>query len=243
MAPGFLIVYSEPGKEVSLHEFQDWYNNEHVPLRLNHLSSFLSGARYSASDSKTPAWVALYDIDNTATFSHESYTRLRANRSPREAALVKKLELLDRRTCEGHTDSGESSLSSSLKSENPTKYLVTHGIAWDGDAESEKVAKEWAETSVTESKKTEGWVRTRTFKVIDSLKTGLGISEGPEAQKVPIYFAVQEFLTAESAESYAKQLAGSTNNLPKVSIAEIRVWSLYRAYPGVGQGNLHVEAA
>ncbi|KAF5333754.1 hypothetical protein D9758_017909 [Tetrapyrgos nigripes] len=105
----------------------DWYNNEHVPLRLHYLKSFLSGARYSGSDSKTPSWVDFYNTDDISTFSHEPYTGLRANRS-REAALVKRLETLDRRTSEGHTNSDESSLPSLLKSENPTKYLVTHGI-------------------------------------------------------------------------------------------------------------------
>ncbi|KAF5337528.1 hypothetical protein D9758_016854 [Tetrapyrgos nigripes] len=81
-----------------------------------------------------------------------------------------------------------------------------HGITWDEDAEREKVAREWVETSVTELKKTEGWVRTRTFRVIDSLKMGLGIPEGPEAQKVPIYLAVHELLTPEAAESYTQQV-------------------------------------
>ncbi|THU83103.1 hypothetical protein K435DRAFT_831538 [Dendrothele bispora CBS 962.96] len=240
MAPGFLIVYSEPGKEVTLEEFQDWYDNEHVPLRLNHLTSFLSGARYSASDSKVPGCVALYDIDDTATFSHESYTRLRANCSPREAALVKRLEILDRRTCEAHTDSGESTLTSSLKSAKPTKYLVTHGIAWGGDEESDKAVREWAESLVASMKGNSEWIRTRTFRVIDSLKTGLGIPEGPEGQKVPIYFAVSEFLTSVSAESYSKVVATTLSNSPKIVIEEIRNWDLYRAYPGVGQGNLPV---
>ncbi|KAF5340843.1 hypothetical protein D9758_016596 [Tetrapyrgos nigripes] len=125
MGPGFLIVYSEPGKEGSLNKFQDLYNwHKHVSLPLHHLKSFLS------------------------------------------AVLVKKQEILDRRTSEGHTDLDESSLSSSLKSGNPAKYLVTHGITWGGDGESEKAAREWAETSVTELKKTEGWVTTRTFRVI-----------------------------------------------------------------------------
>ncbi|KAF5349040.1 hypothetical protein D9758_012708 [Tetrapyrgos nigripes] len=121
------------------------------------------------------------------------------------AALVKKQEILDRRTSEGRTDLDESSLSSSLKSGNPTKYLVTHGITCGGDRESEKTAREWAETSVTELKKTEGWVTTRTF------RTGLGIPEGPEVQKVPIYFAVHEYLTPEAEESYPQHGAGNTN--------------------------------
>ncbi|KAF5337522.1 hypothetical protein D9758_016994 [Tetrapyrgos nigripes] len=47
MGPGFLIIYSEPGKEGSLNKFQDLYNwHKHVSLPLHHLESFLSGARY-----------------------------------------------------------------------------------------------------------------------------------------------------------------------------------------------------
>ncbi|KAF5337512.1 hypothetical protein D9758_016980 [Tetrapyrgos nigripes] len=129
MGPGFLIVYSEPGKEGSLNKFQDLYNwHKHGPLPLHHLESFLS--------------------DDTATFPCESYTFYT------QTVHLAKLHL------------DESSLSSSLKSGNPTKYLVTHGITWGGDGESEKAAREWAETSVTELKKTEGWVTTRTFGVI-----------------------------------------------------------------------------
>ncbi|KAF9073408.1 hypothetical protein BDP27DRAFT_1445045 [Rhodocollybia butyracea] len=90
MPVGFLVVYSEPGSLVTLDEFQDWYDNEHVPLRLNHLHSFLTGARYLCVDGQVPSWTALYDVDDTATFSHESYTRLRANRSPREAISIRK---------------------------------------------------------------------------------------------------------------------------------------------------------
>ncbi len=39
-------------------------------------------------------------------------------------------------------------------------------------------------------KRVDGWVRTRAFLCIDSLKTGLGIPAGPEAQKVPKYLVV-----------------------------------------------------
>ncbi|KAF5332895.1 hypothetical protein D9758_017891 [Tetrapyrgos nigripes] len=161
MGPGFLIVYSEPGKEGSLNKFQDLYNwHKHVSLPLHHLESFLS--------------------DDTTTFPCESYTFYT------QTVHLAKLHL------------DESSLSSSLKSRNPTKYLVTHGITWGEDGESEKAVREWAETSVTELKKTKGW-------------TGLGIPEGPEVQKVLIYFAVHESLTPEAAESYAQHVAGNMN--------------------------------
>ncbi|KAG5649104.1 hypothetical protein H0H81_006261 [Sphagnurus paluster] len=128
MPPGFLTVLSEPGEKASLEEFQDWYNNEHVPLRMNHLPSFLTGARFEESDGFKPSWLALYDIDDTVTFAHEGYTRLHANRSLHKADLVAKLEVLDRHTCEVVGDSGESLITTSLASTNPTKFIITHGL-------------------------------------------------------------------------------------------------------------------
>lgn len=34
MPAGYLWVMSEPGEAVTLEEFTDWYDNEHVPLRM-----------------------------------------------------------------------------------------------------------------------------------------------------------------------------------------------------------------
>ncbi|KAF5340142.1 hypothetical protein D9758_016858 [Tetrapyrgos nigripes] len=43
-----------------------------------------------------------------------------------------------------------------------------------------------------ELKKMKVWVRTKTFRTINSIKTELGNPEGHEAQKVPVYFGVHE---------------------------------------------------
>ncbi|KAF5332899.1 hypothetical protein D9758_017895 [Tetrapyrgos nigripes] len=158
--------------------------NGHVPLGVYHLrvKSFLSDAHYSVMGRSTIRIPS--HMNPTPVYTQTVLLAL-------EAALIKRLEVLDR-------------------SENPTRYLVMHGITWDGDAEREKVAREWVETSVTELKKTR-MVRMRTFRGIDSLKMGQGVPEDPVAQKMPIYLAVY----AKSAESCAKQLAGNTNNFSK----------------------------
>ncbi|KAJ3762768.1 hypothetical protein EV360DRAFT_78988 [Lentinula raphanica] len=231
MPVGFLIVYSEPGDLVTVDEYQDWYNNEHVPLRMNHLKSFLTGARYSALDSQIPSWVALYDVDDTQTFSDESYTRLRANRSPREANLVKRLSILDRQTCELVSDSGTSPLTTSLASKNPSRGLITHEL---GD--QEEPAKEWFDAVSMMLKDSRGWVRTRLFKCIDNLKTGLSIPPVPEAQVVPMFFALHEFTSAEMAMDPFVTDILSTSTV--VSFSNLRKWGLYRAYPGIAQNNL-----
>ncbi|KAG7450759.1 uncharacterized protein BT62DRAFT_928037 [Guyanagaster necrorhizus] len=233
MAPGFLAVFSEPGKQVTLEEFQDWYNNEHVPLRLNYLLSFLTGARFSASDGKLPTWLAVYDIDDTATFQHESYTRLRANRSPREGDLVKRLELLDRRTYELSYDSGESQKASSFKSAYPTKVIVTYGITFeDGQI------KGWIAEVEGKLSSMDGWIRTRAYLCIDNLKTGVGVPEGSEAQKVPKYLIIHEVTSAGVLEH-----GEVTGALSAPGIEEVRTWELYRAYPCVAQGNLGAPSA
>ncbi|KAJ7791723.1 hypothetical protein B0H14DRAFT_3094435 [Mycena olivaceomarginata] len=220
MPLGFLLVTAEPGAQVALEEFQDWYNNEHVPLRLNHLPSFLTGARFSAADSLTPSWLAVYDIDDTATFQHESYTRLRANRSPREGNLFV-------------ADSGESALTSSYKPTNPTNFLITHWINIPGD---DAAFRAWTDEAFRALKGVEGWVRTRTYKCIDNLKTGSSVPKDPQAQIVPKYLAVHEVLSLAVAELPAFVAASNPGSTAKIE--ERRTWNLYRAYPSVAQGNV-----
>ncbi|KAG6879803.1 hypothetical protein C0992_011354 [Termitomyces sp. T32_za158] len=233
MPLGFLVVFSEPGNQVTLEEFQDWYNNEHVPLRLNYLKSFLTGARFSAADSLKPSWLALYDIDDTSAFQHESYTRLRANRSPREADLVVRLEVLDRRTCEALSDSGVSPITSSLASSNPTTYIVTHGI----EVTMHGSIDDWTKDMFERLRSVKGWVRTRSFKCIDNLKTGTSVSgKGPEEQIVSKYFILHEFENPSAAVS--SEFNNIIASCECFETVERRSWNLYRAYPGIAQSNL-----
>jgi hypothetical protein len=194
MAPGFLAVLSEPGTQVSLDEFHDWYDNEHIPQRLNHLPSFLSGARYQSIDAIKPSWIAVYEIDDTKTFNDQSYTVLREKRSQREEDLMGRLEVLDRRTCEvvGEVASSKRT-TTGLRVGNPSGWVVTQGVGKavgipDEDEESKEVGK-WLNEVVTKLKNNsvvlEGWVKTRVLKVLESAKTGT--NPGAE-QSVLSYF-------------------------------------------------------
>jgi hypothetical protein len=211
MAPGFLAVLSEPGTQVSLDEFHDWYDNEHIPLRLNHLPSFLSGARYRSIDSDSvikPSWIAAYEIDDTETFKDPSYTVLREKRSRREEDVMSRLEVLDRRSCElvREAEVGEAAVistgrSTGLRVGNPSRWVVTHGVGraaaktpTNEDEEEEEVLKWFNEVvlmKLREKRPVEGWVRTRVHKVLESAKTGaanLGDSSKGEEQSVLSYF-------------------------------------------------------
>ena len=94
MADDLLFVYSSPGP-VDLAEFNDWYDNEHVPNRLA-LPGFGAVNRYRASDGMKPEWLATYEV-KPGTLDGEDYKALWANASPREKQIMSTLTTLDRR--------------------------------------------------------------------------------------------------------------------------------------------------
>ncbi|GAA5858360.1 hypothetical protein JCM8547_004664 [Rhodosporidiobolus lusitaniae] len=205
-APGYLWVLSEPGAQATVEEFQDWYENEHVPLRMEHIPEFLTGARYSAADGQLPGYSAAYDISSVALFSDNKYTRLRANRSPREGALVARLEVLDRRTAEtlGQTSPPPPA------SEAP-KFVLTAAGEEKPD-ESELQAFEGVED----------WRRSHYHRIYDSLIIGYG--KEAKSNVAPKFVVVHEFDSESyfSSPAYAKATENKT---------EVRRWKLYKATP------------
>ncbi|GAA6018657.1 hypothetical protein JCM10207_008998 [Rhodosporidiobolus poonsookiae] len=203
-APGYLWVLSEPGAQATVEEFQDWYDNEHVPLRMEHISEFTTGARYSAADGELPGYSAAYDIASCALFSDPKYTRLRANRSPREGALVARLGVLDRRTAEtlGQTSPPPPA------SEAPQFVLTAAGETQPD--ESELKAFEGVE----------GWRRSHYHRIYDSLIIGYG--KEPQSNVAPKFVVIHEFDSEAyvSSPAFAKATEGKS---------EVRRWKLYKA--------------
>jgi hypothetical protein len=94
MADDLLLVYSSPGA-VDLAEFNDWYDNEHVPARLA-TPGFGAVARYRATDGLKPDWLATYLI-KPGTLDTPEYKALWENASEREKRIMSSLSTLDRR--------------------------------------------------------------------------------------------------------------------------------------------------
>lgn len=181
MPQGFLAVFTEPGELVPLEEYHDWYDNEHIPLRVDHIQAFLAAARYEATDGITPKWLAVYDVADVEDFNKPSYTSLRTNRSAREGGLVKNLEMLDRRTYQLVGDNNKE-LTSSYHPKDPTKVLVTQTFDTKKDADALK----WLDA--VSSKLGEAHARTRIYDCVNNGKTGTKSS--PDDQAVPKYLAI-----------------------------------------------------
>ena len=93
--PAFLLVFSDPGTGVSEEEFADWYDNEHIPLRLA-VPDMHSWSRWVATDARTPSYLALYDLTDSDALNHPPYSTLASTCSSRETELIKKVSMLDR---------------------------------------------------------------------------------------------------------------------------------------------------
>ena len=91
-----LYVPAEPGPNVPVDEFHDWYETYHGPLRVR-IPGIHNSFRYKATDGAKPGWLASYDLDDIDLLNARPYARLADERATREQAIIPKLETLDRR--------------------------------------------------------------------------------------------------------------------------------------------------
>ena len=88
-----LYVTMQPKPGLPPAQFHEWYNNEHGPTRLRLPQIFSNGLRYKAADEQEPAFLAAYDVTSMHHLETETYTSLRANRSPCEAATIAQVDV------------------------------------------------------------------------------------------------------------------------------------------------------
>ncbi|MCW5746752.1 MAG: hypothetical protein KIT36_11210 [Alphaproteobacteria bacterium] len=78
---GMLIVLNEV-KRRDAHDFNEWYNREHIDERVN-LPGFRRARRYVAADAATdPRYLATYECDTVGDLATSRYLKLLANQTP-----------------------------------------------------------------------------------------------------------------------------------------------------------------
>jgi hypothetical protein len=154
---GLLYVLSEPGA-VDEAEFHDWYDNEHAPLRTA-LPGVLGGHRYRAADDRKPTWMALYDLP-LDLLSTPAYTRLRDERSEREARIFDQLEALERGIYRLVSTTDE------LAMTHPAPFMIA--VSFDpGDYGDERLDAWYDEEHTALLQKVPGWRSTRRYRLVD----------------------------------------------------------------------------
>lgn len=214
MLEGFLAVTSHPSPLLSIDEFHDWYEKEHIPLRLNHLKDFLSGARYMVCSlqplkdeqqgpqddekSTTSSWLALYTLTSSAVFSSSAYTDLRTNRSEREKNVMSRIKELTRLTgdvvdvlCDDEVRT------TGFMPGRPSEWVVTHRLRiQDPDGAVNRKINAWAShirDKFWQAKIVSEWARTRLVRVLETGVSRFGVSvnaDGVEKEIDMPYYVV-----------------------------------------------------
>lgn len=187
--PAYLLVLSEPGAGVPEEVFHDWYDNEHVPLRVA-IPAFSSWVRLEAIDGQKPRFSAAYDLSSFEDTRVPPYTTLAETRSDREKEIFAKSELFDRRIYELYDKSPFPPPSSLYDPEKQAPITVFRGLDVKEGAEEELV-KWYFEEHIPLLSKCPGWIRTRWFVLRESQYVGV---DAEKQTKVPTKFlAVHEW--------------------------------------------------
>lgn len=205
-APALLLVLSDPGDHVTETEFQDWYDNEHVPLRVN-TPTFETWRRVKAVDPRSPPWAAFYDLTSYEDTQKPPYTALAETRSEREKDVLSKLKLLDRRIYELLQSSAIHPPSLSFDIKRPSPFVVI--IFTDVELEEEEEYNKWYDEEHTPLLlKVPGCLRIRRFvlKEWNKLGTGASESDAPPAK----YLSLMEYEHLKGFESEEYKYATST---------------------------------
>ncbi|RYP04619.1 hypothetical protein DL764_004356 [Monosporascus ibericus] len=166
-SPGILYVTAQPRPGLPLEQFHEWYNNEHGPTRLRLPEIFTNGLRYQAADGEQPTFLAYYDVKSMPLLETETYTSLRANRSPREAETIGQVDV--KRSFWDLVSTRQSSLFMPIEQltddEAEGLVLVATEISLKDTANSEAEVRKWcAEEHIEMMSKVPGWLRSRLFR-------------------------------------------------------------------------------
>ncbi|KAJ6439482.1 alpha/beta hydrolase [Purpureocillium lavendulum] len=211
--PGILYVTMQPEPGLPPAQFHEWYNNEHGPTRLRIPQIFTNGLRYrslSGSDSQSrhqqqqqqqqqqPGFMAVYDVVDMALLATPTYTCLRANRSPREARTISRVDVRRRFFDLVHARASP-------------RFAPPEGLRTDGEAAGrvtvavevrlrggergeggDAYAKWFVDEHVGLLAKVPGWLRSRLF-TTSSLEEEEGGGGGGEHAGEVVYFALHDY--------------------------------------------------
>lgn len=195
--PGLLLVFAEPGA-VTEAEFADWYDNEHVPLRLP-IPAFNTWTRYKAADGKTPAWAAAYDLESYDATLTAPYTTLAETRSEREKRVLRDMDVLERRTYEAYAGNSKLTAPSALfDPTRPARFASIASVAVD-EADEDEFNRWYDEEHIPAIGTIPGWVRSRRFVLKDWSRGGV---KGAEDKKpVMKWLAIHEYAHTEGVDA------------------------------------------
>ena len=205
---GLLIVFGEPGSAVADAEFNDWYDNEHIPLRLP-VASFRSWSRWAATDARAPTYMAMYDLASPASVHDPAYASLADTRSAREKDIIARLAVLDRRIYERLPVPIPPKDGEAYEVEKPGPFMMFVSVDVPEGAE-EDFGKWYDEEHVPLFSKMPEWVRTTRWVYKEGGASGTDDALKPKDGRPQKFLALHEWTDLGVKETEAFKAAIAT---------------------------------
>jgi hypothetical protein len=213
MADDLLLVYISPGA-TDVAEFNDWYDNEHIPNR-QATPGFGSISRFRAVDGTEPDWLATYDI-KPGTLETPAYQALWDSASDREKRIMSSFSIFDRRVYSLLGDSWADGVSAAA---GPPPVVMAVSMSVPPAVEPD-LAAYYEQEHYPLLLAVPGWRRARRY----VLTAGTG----------PKYLSLHEIDSTAALDEPAYQQATSTpwrNRIVGAAIGrEKRVFGLHKAF-------------
>lgn len=226
----YVTMQLRPG--LPIEQFHEWYNNEHGPTRLRLPQIFSNGLRYRAADKREPRFLAVYDVTSMSHLETETYTALRANRSPREAETIGQVDV--KRYFLDLVFTKQSPLFIPIEQltddEAEGIVLLTLELKLKEASDAEAETLKWYEGHVDMLPSVPGWLRSRVFRT-SSLEAGAPIS----------FLAQHEFAIENKLRNVSHQAAAfpKLNEIEKyATLTSERLYSLFYVF-GPAPRDLH----
>ncbi|KAI0634629.1 hypothetical protein C8Q77DRAFT_1055720 [Trametes polyzona] len=208
--PGILLVFSEPGSAVTDEEFNNWYDNEHVPLRLP-IPGFQSWSRWTAVDGERPTYAAIYDLTSPSVIDEPPYSELAHTRSERESSIISRLALLDRRTytLREPVVPAKAGAAYDMRAPGPFLSIAEFEVKPGHEAEFD----EWYQVEHGPLlAQVPGWVRSRRFVLEFAAATGTEAKE----ERPPTHLTLNEWQSPDAFETAEFKDAAQTPGLARI---------------------------
>jgi len=225
-----LLVFTEVGDNLTEAEYHDWYDNEHIPLRLA-IPQIRTATRFVAADGAKPLYTATYDLDSLDVLNGTAYKALFSDRSARETDVLKRLEFLDRRLYTLNEQAPRTVKPGFNEyKEGVTTVFVGIDIA---EGHEEEFNRWYDEEHTPMLMKVPGWLRSRRFTLQEAGATGELKGAGPY-KAPPKFLSVHDYEGPDGLTSEEFKAAVSTpwrDEIWKHVLGrERRVFKLYKEF-------------
>ncbi|VDB86642.1 unnamed protein product [Peniophora sp. CBMAI 1063] len=194
-----MLVYSEPGPNIDETEFNDWYDNEHVPLRKNIPEVFTGRiARIRSTDGSKPAFAATYDLESATALQNPAYTDLTVTRSEREKDIFAKIGVVDRRVYAVYPGPAYAP-SPRFDEKKGAPYTVLVETHIPEGAPEDEYNKWYDEEHIPLLSRIPGWLRSRRYVLVDEGVFGTDTGPHKRSGRPAKYLAIHEYDTSNAS--------------------------------------------